>query len=296
MEKFDVLSYLDFKGISYSFAGKNVSKGWIGIKCPSCSDHSNHFGINLSAKTYSCFKCGEKGNGLKLIQLIERCQKKDALKVLRKFSDSNFIYVPEKRVVASTITNPKGMTKKFDTIFTEFLLERRFMPDEVINKYDLYSGSYLGDFPLRIVIPVYLDNEIVTFQARDVTGKSQEPYRAYPIEKSLLPIKSTLYNIDRVRDKIVIVEGVLDAWRIGDGAVATFGTAFTDEQIRMLMKKAGKMFVMYDAEEDAQKQAKILGSILKSLGKDVEILTLDSGDPADMTEDEVKELRRDLRL
>lgn len=295
-ESFDILSYLDERAIPYNTSGKNVSSGWIGISCPSCSDHSDHLGVHLGAKTFSCFRCGDKGTALQLVMKIEECSKSRAIEIIRKFSKKDFVYRPTKRETAETISQPKGITKKFDPVFKEYLEKRRYSPDYLIKKYDLYSGGYVGDFPLQIVIPVYLKGNIVTYQGRDITNKANTPYKAFPIEKSILAVKQTLYNIDSVKDRAVVVEGITDAWRIGEGAVATFGTQFTDEQVRLLLEVKGTIFIMYDAEEDAQKQAYILGNILRSSGKEVEILIIDKGDPDNLEDHEVAQLRRELRL
>lgn len=228
--------------------------------------------------------------------LLESCSKSRAVGIARKFSKSDFIYEPLERKTAEEIELPKGISKKFDEHFKNYLVGRRFNPDYLIRKYDLYSGGYVGDFPLRIVIPVYQEGNIVTYLGRDITNTAYTPYKAYPIEKSVLPVKQALYNIDSVTDRAVIVEGVTDAWRIGDGAVATFGTRYTHEQIRMMLKISGTIFIMFDAEKEAQEQANALGNILKSVGKDVEILVPETGDPADLSDHEVVELRREIRL
>ena len=59
-EAFDIVAYLDEKGIEYVTEGKNVSAGWIGLQCPYCSDQSNHLGVCLDGKGFSCFRCGER--------------------------------------------------------------------------------------------------------------------------------------------------------------------------------------------------------------------------------------------
>jgi hypothetical protein len=43
--------------------------------------------------------------------------------------------------------------------------------------------------------------------------------------------KETLYNLDNAKDgTAIVVEGPIDVWRIGDGAVATFGVIYTQKQ------------------------------------------------------------------
>jgi len=52
---------------------------------------------------------------------------------------------------------------------------------------------------------------------------------------------------------VIIVEGITDVWRLGDGAVATFTKNFTREQILLLKKKNIKeAFVFYDSDAVGQ--------------------------------------------
>jgi DNA primase len=294
MESFDLLSYLDDRDIPYSTSGKNIGRGWIGIRCVACEDHSTHLGINLYSNAFSCFRCGEKGGTIKLLMLLEGCGKDEALKVSRKFSKSEIFYKPEKES-AVTIQQPKGLIKKFDPIFKNYLVNRNFDPDYLIKKYDLYSGGYFGDFPLSIVAPIYLEGEIVSYVGRDVSGKANLRYKNYPIEKSIIPATNTLYNIDSVKDRAIIVEGIFDVFRLGEGSIAIFGIQYSHSQIEMILRKVkGKIFIMFDA--NAQKEAYKLGRILQSLGKETENCFCAAEDPADLNEFEVRKLKKELRL
>ena len=54
------------------------------------------------------------------------------------------------------------------------------------------------------------------------------------MEKSVVNYKDILYNMDRVQgEKVVVVEGITDVWRMGDGFVASFGTTLTSAQINL---------------------------------------------------------------
>jgi DNA primase len=91
----------------------------------------------------------------------------------------------------------------------------------------------------------------------------------------------------------VIVEGIFDAWRIGSGAVATFGTRYTHEQL-LLLRGMKRAFILYDA--DAIPIAHKLAHDLSSIVTQIEVLELSEGDPDNLKEDDVRALRKDLNL
>lgn len=80
----------------------------------------------------------------------------------------------------------------------------------------------------------------------------------------------------------------MDVWRIGDGAVALHGIQCTTEQIRLLSKfRKVNILLDYGVSVQAQRIADAL-----AVFTDVEVLELDHGDPAEMSDDDIKYLRR----
>jgi DNA primase len=285
---FDIIAYLQSRNIRYWTSGKNVSRGWVGINCLFCVDRSNHLGINLSSKAFSCHSCGEKGNVFKLIQEIEGVNFPEAVKILNEFSGGE--YVRKEKHFQSKVVFPEGTTKNFAPTHIDFLIKRGYNPEEVIEKYDLYATGPIGAYKHRIIIPIYMNQRLVSFVGRDVTEKQEIPYKNSSENTSIKDPKHCLYNVDSVlQNKAIIVEGILDAWRIGDGAVATFGKQYTHEQIRLL-KGLKKVFVLYDA--DAGSLAEKLAYDVSCVVSDVVVLTLDEGDPDNMTLDDVRHLRK----
>jgi DNA primase len=289
---FDVVSYLQSRNVRVDTSGKNIAGGWIGINCLFCIDPSNHLGINLQSKAFSCFKCGETGSAVKLIQTIEGIQDVgEALSIMKKFGGG--FYSPEERQYQSKVKLPIGASKKLDECHISFLENRRF-PKEVIDKYDLYGVGPIGDFKYRVIIPIYMNNRMLGFVGRDVTGYAQIPYLNSSPESSIKDVKHCLYNMDNVlRKTVVIVEGIFDAWRIGDGAVATLGVKYTHEQL-LLLRGMKKAFVLFDA--DAITMAHSLAHDLSSIVPNVEVLELETGDPDDLSDEDVKSLRKDIKL
>jgi DNA primase len=64
-------------------------------------------------------------------------------------------------------------------------------------------------------------------------------------------INEFLYNWHKIQKhgRIIVTEGVLDAWRTGDDAVATFGTSLSDTQrIRIRVAKPTELVFCWDPE------------------------------------------------
>jgi len=112
-----------------------------------------------------------------------------------------------------------------------------------------------------------------------------------------LPVKSTLYGLDRAipGNPVVIVEGVLDQWKLGNGSVATYGTAWTMEQVTLLRGLSpSKVYILYDSEDTAQESANQLAQHIWFT--EVELLYLENKkDPGELSVKEAKDLMKDLR-
>ena len=288
---FDILSYLQSRNIPYKTSGDNVSVGWVGVQCVYCIDHSNHLGINLQSKAHNCLKCGETGSASKLVQTIDGVDWHKAKTIMEEFSGG--LYVPREKHYQQKTTLPIGASKKFPQSHLDFLTKRRYTK-EVIDQYDLYATGPVGVYNHRIIIPVFVNHRMVAFVGRDITGQSDTPYRNSSEQYGTTDVKRTLYNMDNViGNTVVIVEGILDAWRMGDGAVCTFGTKFTREQLRLL-KGMHRAFVMYDA--DALAIAYKLAYDLSSFVKEIRVLEMSEGDPDKMTDDDVRVLRKEIGI
>jgi len=292
LELFDIKEYLDDRSIPYDEEGKNVSNDWIGLNCPFCTDPSNHLGIHLKSKVYSCFRCGEKGNVLDLIKIWDDINYGEAIETVLSYHNyegySEKAYPPSQRCMFPPETIP--MTKAHK----EYLESRGFNPNLITEKYKLKGTLPAGQFKYRIMIPYFLNGEMITYSARTISKKIEPKYRHCAGRKSVVPVKKTLYNIDSLNKRAVIVEGCTDVWRIGEGACSTSGVQFTEEQINMILQKdLEQCFILFDA--DAKEQAEKLAFKLSSFTR-VEIIDLNSGDPADMSEDDINHLRKELKL
>ncbi|KXH69796.1 MAG: hypothetical protein AM326_01615 [Candidatus Thorarchaeota archaeon SMTZ-45] len=299
IEYFDVKEYLDNRGIYYDESGKNVQDGWIGIRCLWCEDESNHLGIDLEKKGINCWRCPVKGTIIKLIMKVDRCSFAESLRVVRKFSHISALtdrrsHGPEQMPQAAThLELPSICENQLLQIHSDYLASRNFDPQYIFDKYKLRCNGPVGDFAMRLIIPFYERKRLVTYTTRDVTGKARIPYIHCSKVLSILHPKDTLYNIDTVEDTALVLEGVTDVWRMGDGAVATMGDKFTGKQVALL-KNLKRCFILYDTEDEAQENAERLAFNLSVTVPDVHVLGLEEGDPADISPEDAKSIRREI--
>ena len=175
-----------------------------------------------------------------------------------------------------------------------YLKARGFVPDAIIQEYGLIITGTTGDYKFRIIIPIYQHGKLVSYQGRDYTGLSPIRYKACARENEIVHHKHLLYDADRVTgDHVIVVEGIVDKWKMGENTVCTFGTGFTPQQVNLL-SKWGKVSILYDGEPEAQKHAEKLGEQLSGLGVDVDNIRLGKEDPGALSMEEARALSKEI--
>lgn len=286
-----ISEYLDSLGIRYWTKGKNVAKNCLNISCPFCGDKSNHLSINLTNGKVACWRCGGKSLP-KIIKELSEVSYSEALRI-----EETLELIAEEKAERKLVN---------ENILSEFLpltepfrnyLEKRNFSVSYESKYHLLRAEVYSRYKYRLIIPVIMNSQVVGFTGRDITGRSELRYLTCKDEEAIRPKSEWLYNIDSVRNSAMIVEGCMDAWRLGDGAVALMGTGFSQSQVSSLARKKLKnIFIIFDAEENAQKRALSLSRQLSPFAENVEIVKIDSGDPAEMSDEDVLYLRKELGI
>ena len=302
-ELIDIEEYLQNRGIPYDPPGsKNVGRNSVGIACPFCGDHqhsgNNHLGIKIDTKQWNCWICGAGRNKgfLSLVAKLENCSYRQAEEILQPFMHSDMSLVQtanrdDLRALQGQFKLPDEAVKELLPLHKNYLEKRNFDPEVIFNSYNLYSvGNISKRWKFRLIVPIYFHFRMVSFIGADVTRQHSLKYKNCSPEESLIPINSTVYNFDRAKHTVIIVEGITDVWRIGDGAVALYTKHATRQQLKIL-SEFERVFIMLDS--DAINAAEELANNLAGF-TETEIIELDEGDPADMKEEDVKHLRREI--
>lgn len=265
-------------------------KQWILVNCPHCDDYGMNGAFHSQRKIFTCFKCG--GNPFaKSLKMVANLSDNEYASAMALYSDGTEDYPVEvrERIKDIDVVLPFG-SKPLLEIHKKYLSDRGFNPDELAEKYDLLGTNHLSDIPMRIIIPIYYQGILCSYTSRSVNGNADR-YISCDSEYEKISHKDLLYNYDMAGDTIIICEGPFDALKIGDGAVCTFGLAFTDYQIE-LMRQKKKRYILFDNEPKAQLQADVLAKSLSYIKGTTEIIRYDGNkDPGEFSTEEVKQVR-----
>lgn len=303
LESINVRSLFDELEIDYTDRGKNVTSGWINISCPFCGDVSNHCGINLKSNLFSCWICSEKGSIIKIVKEIKKISYRKAESLAAKHIEDNIIYQYDEKSASGGILGdqedkiliyPSGIVPEMPEAHRKYLISRNFQPYKLAKKYKLKFTLNTGNLRFRIIAPIFDNYIAVSWIAADVIRENSKVPRYWKCqtEQSIKSANDCLYNIDSVKNSAIIVEGITDVWRIGDGCVATMTKSINYEQINQLIEhNVTSVFVMFDSDafDKAKESAEKLSAFFKT-----EIIHLSDGDPADLSKEEVLDLREKI--
>uniref|UniRef100_A0A6M3IKT2 Putative DNA primase n=1 Tax=viral metagenome TaxID=1070528 RepID=A0A6M3IKT2_9ZZZZ len=294
---FDAEQFLDDHGVSYSRGGKHGKTGWIQIACPMCTGNPGwHGGFNVEEGYYHCRRCAWHPID-KIVATLLNVELYEARRIVKPYfinqeGDTRAI-IPRKQVIEL----PAGLNL-MRWPHKEYLKGRGFDPEEIYNQWGVMGTGHIGDYKYRLFIPITYKGECVSYTTRDITGRSQLKYLSCLGFDEVVPHQDLLYGFDQAQarkvTKVAVVEGPTDVWRLGVGALGTFGIDWTKAQLRLLVENFEQFVVMYDREVKAQEKAEDLVNALVMLGREAYNVKIKVPDPAKFTDEEAMEIMRGL--
>lgn len=260
------MSFSDFIYDNYEVLGTAKTEE-VRIHCPFCGDDKFHGYVNTTKNVFYCQHCGAspdansrgytalmfmvRVHGLtfreaKLIvyggTAIERihalAKNQDLDKVIRdlthvpvtKYHSSALetIEMPDSRPVSKDYVGVGGKLA-WQFMFSRFGGRARRLCRQNNIRY-----CVAGDFGGRIILPVYLSDNLVYFQAR-----SFWPTDLIPRYKNPRDVTAPLFFVNpppHPNSDLILCEGYFDALALGDYAVAALGSNLTDSQFNELIK------------------------------------------------------------
>jgi hypothetical protein len=282
----DVLAEL---GVEYREGGthSHVTQGWVGVDCPGCSPGLGKFklGINLAWCYGSCWTCGH-------VHLVEALAASSGVpfgKVRSLLEGLVREDLPQHERPTGRLVLPKGVGPLLP-VHRKYLESRRLSPTVVENLWGVGGVGLAVQLAWSLFIPVHHKGRVVSWTTRSVHPSGG--YRNAKPEQEERPAKSCLYGGDLARHTAVVVEGPVDAWAIGPGAVATLGVGYTKAQLLALSRFPVRV-VCFDAETDARVRARQLAADLSAFPGVTHRTEFESGKDASRADQaEVNELRK----
>lgn len=294
-----------FQDFSIETAGeghKHNRPGWTNIECPFCTGtHAGyHLGWNIHGEYFFCWRCGWKPP-VKTISTLLKIPYTQAENILDQYSVN--------KTKVKTIEKGKkefklpSRLKPINKRVRRYLKERGFRPRTIEKLWKIKMTEHISkldyyDYRFRIFIPYFWNNQIVTFDTRDYTEKAEDKYKACPKEREIFERKNILYgNQEFWGDVGICVEGPTDVWNFGPYSFAVSGIQFTTNQVRLIAQIFKRVWIVFDAEQEAQRQANKLMKELRFRGVECDNIVLEAGmDPGNMPRKQAKELVNKLLI
>lgn len=287
--------YQDFSVDFVTEGHKHARPGWVNTECPWCTGNPGyHLGYELSGNYYYCWRCGWHpiiSTVAKLIHLPES-ETRELIRrygILVSFSPKEKVNKTDRQLVL-----PSGVTPLVES-HDQYLTRRGFDSERIRHVWDIKSTGPMSrlntyDYRNRILIPIYWDGRMVSFDTRSIAlnAPHEMRYRACPNDYEVISRKQILYGRQEEWQEVgICVEGPTDVWRLGTTAFATSGIQYTPQQVRIMAKTFKRVFVMYDNEVQAQAQAKKLIAELHFRGIEaVNLECITSPDPGSMKQED----------
>lgn len=221
----------------------------IGGRCPmheqrtgERENHPNHWSLNQATGVHHCFSCGYSGSLVKLIIDLKKIGLWEAYQLLHQ-------YDVDLDLPADEVWIPPLPAAKVEEKLTEFglpperAMNRRRLTNEAVKRFGVRWDHEESGWILPIHGP-----------SGDLWGwqiKTAEYVRNRPpgIRKSL-----TLFGVEIRHDStcVVLVESPLDAMYLdglGYPAMATFGAAISDTQMRLVIERFDELILALDNDK-----------------------------------------------
>lgn len=218
------------------------------------------------------------------------------LKNLRKLPNPGYQYI-SKRGISNRTLNKFGVgysRESWDELYEH--LKSLNVSDVEMESLGLVkknkNGKYYDKFRNRIIFPIInTQKKVIGFGGRSIlNGDKGMPKYLNSDESDIFYKKNNLYGLNLAADEvkkegnILIVEGYMDVislYQAGvKNAIASLGTALTDEQARLLSRYTKNVILSYDSDNAGINATLRAIDILKKANINVKVLSLiDAKDP-----------------
>jgi len=291
--------------------------------CPFHAEKTPSFVVSPAKQIYHCFGCGASGDAIKFVMEIEKLSYPEAIEKLAsmynfklEYTKGDFLQIDVLEKVNHFYVGELYKTKNaieylkqrglHDSTIEKFSLgyapsafrQFEFFKNANLNKKELVALGVLsenGEYPRlieRITFPIFSQSgKIIAFGGRTITN---HPAKYINFTNTKIFNKSkTFYGLNFAREhilrkkEIIIVEGYMDVIMLHqagvENAVATLGTALTNDHLPLIQKLNAKVKVAYDGDSAGINAALKASKLLYSKFFEGGVVLFPKGeDPADV--------------
>lgn len=237
----------------------------IALDCPQCMkrgepspDTKKRLWVNEEKGTYYCYRCQWAGNMLYLVQGLANTNAFGAVRILAgKINSSDpFEFLDLKLEVEEFQGEENNELKEIELPYgykslkaQHPYLEKRGVPFEYARKHR-WGISDAGHTKGRIIVPTFMDGKLVFWQARATWESAEKDFKKV-LNPTGISARKILYNFDVAKEykEIILVEGFMDAVKVGPDAMATNGKTLHTSQIENLLALGiKKIVIMWDRD------------------------------------------------
>ena len=281
---------------------KKVRAGWLGFLCPRCLSGKVHLGFNIEKKYFSCWSCGHISQTQLFKLWFPGENPWELLNALGDFRLGGRFVLPDIEATPTGKFLPPTPIYPLSAspAHQEYLASRGLDWRPLAERYALGAIMQASKWKYnnRLFIPIHDAAGVpASWQTRSILQNAPIPYVAASKTAESAPIKSMLYGMNHVTPygTVIIVEGVVDMWRINavqnNHALATFGKEISPAQLRLISQYAVRILCL-DNEPQAQQQAKEYCRQLSVYPGTTHNVCLDAPDPASAPQHEIDALLR----
>ncbi|WP_457743396.1 DNA primase [Sulfurimonas sp.] len=225
-----------------------------------------------------------------------------------------FSYIRERGIYESSIEQFGIGYAPESKATINYITSQQFSIKEAIDMgvvgYNEERRQTYARFVERITFPIYSANgSIVGFGGRTITGHQAKyvnsPETAFFNKSRLLYAYNLAKQTVHKKQEIIITEGYLDVIMLHqagfNNAVATLGTALTQEHLPLLRKGSPRIVMAYDGDKAGRAAALKASKLLSAGGFNGGVVVFGGGlDPADMVKEgrveELSQMFRDAKV
>ena len=153
------------------------------------------------------------------------------------------------------------------------------------------KGTYYDRFRKRVMFPIInIRGKVIGFSGRAMPGDDKAGGKyvntsdtpVYKKSENLFAMNNSKNHCD---ERVILVEGNMDVISLHqagfENTVAALGTAFTDEQAKLLSRYTKEIVLIMDSDAAGQKAVRRASEILQNTGLDIRVVVLPDGKDPD---------------